>query len=327
MSFQAIEGLATSLLLLICTACGPSLATHATTASAPANTLAATVPVDPSLTPNVPATSTSTPEPPLAALVNGQPIYLADFERTLAQYEASLPELGIDPNSPEGQAKQAQAPAHVLNVMIEQVLTEQAAVVAGIVIADADVDAFMQEMIAESGGEEAFRARLAERGEAYEEAWQQVRMQLIGMAMTEHVIAGVPTTAEHVHVRHILVDTSEEAQRLLAQLRAGADFVVLATAYSQDPNTREVGGDLDWFPQGTLTVPEVEEAAFALQPGQFSDVVASPLGYHIVQVIERDPNRPISQNNLELLWERELQGWIEELWAQAEVQRFIETSP
>jgi peptidyl-prolyl cis-trans isomerase C len=323
MDLKAIGKLAPLLLLLACTACGPVLTTSAFPTSTPLNT--ATAPAGPTGTPVI--LPSSTPEAPLAALVNGQPLYLADYERKLGQYEASLPAQGIAPTSPEGQAKLAWARAYVLNVMIEQVLTEQAAAAAGVVVSDSDVDAYMQDMIAENGGEEQFRAKLVERGETYEDAWQEVRAELIGMAMTRRIIEGVPATAEHVHARHILVDTPEEAERVLGQLRAGADFAALALAHSQDPNTREIGGDLDWFPRGILMAPEVEEVAFALSPGQLSEVVASSLGYHIVQIIERDPARPVSHKNLLFLQDRALQEWVEGLWARAAVQRFVETAP
>jgi parvulin-like peptidyl-prolyl isomerase len=263
----------------------------------------------------------------VAALVNGEPVYLADYERKLGQYEASLPAQGIDPNSPEGQEKLAWARTYVLDVMIEQVLTEQAAAAAGVFVSDEEVDAYMQLMVEENGGQEAFEAKLAEWGETYDDAWREVRAELIGMAMTQRIVESVPTTAEHVHARHILVDTLQEAERIHAQLQAGADFATLAREHSQDPNTSETGGDLGFFPRGILTAPEVEEAAFALQPGQFSDVVASVLGYHIVQVVERDPAREVGPENLRLLQERALGEWIDGLWVQAVVQRFVETSP
>jgi parvulin-like peptidyl-prolyl isomerase len=147
------------------------------------------------------------------------------------------------------------------------------------------------------------------------------------MAMTQRIIENVPTTAEHVHARHILVDTSEEADYTLAQILAGIDFATLAKSYSQDSSTRESGGDLGFFPQGILVAPEVEEAAFALQPGQVSGVVTSPLGFHIVQVVERDPARPVSPENLRLMQDRAVQDWIEGLWAQATVEHFVEAGP
>jgi parvulin-like peptidyl-prolyl isomerase len=243
----------------------------------------------------------------------------------LGQYEASLEAQGIDPESEEGQENLNQAQKWILNVMIEQKLMEQAAEKAGITVTEEDVNGEMEAMIAESGSEEAFRAQLEEWGETYEEARREVRAQLIGMAMTERVLEGVPEETEHVHARHILVDTKEEAERLHAQLEAGADFAELAKAHSQDDSTRESGGDLGFFPRGILVATEVEEAAFALQPGQFSEVISSSMGYHIVQVIERDSNRPVSSENLRILQDRAIQEWVKSLWAQADVKRFIDS--
>jgi peptidyl-prolyl cis-trans isomerase C len=324
MNLKMVGTLVALALLSVSTACVPTLVTSVPT-SVPIDAAGATAPAESTDTSVV--LSSPTPEPPMAALVNGQPVYLPDYERELGRYEASLLSRGIDPNSPEGQENLAQARAWILNVMIEQVLTEQAAAAVGVAVSDAEVDAYMQMMIDENGGEEAFRAKLAEWAETYEDAWGEVRAQLIGMAMTQRTIEGVPTTAEHVHARHILVDTSSEAERILAQLQAGAEFAALARAYSQDTSTRETGGDLGFFPRGILVAPEVEEAAFALQPGQFSGVVSSALGYHLVQVIERDPARSVSPENLRMLQDRAVQEWIEDLWAQAAVQRFVETTP
>ncbi|MDY7078411.1 MAG: peptidylprolyl isomerase [Chloroflexota bacterium] len=325
MSLRVIGRLEAVALLVVLTACGPVLDTTTPSTNASVNTATTPVPTEPTVEPvSVPS---PTPEPPLAARANGYPIYLADYERWLARYEASLPAQGIDPNSPEGQEKLAQHRDQVLNVMIEQALTEQAAMAAGIVVSDDEVNAYMQEVIAESGGEEAFRAKLAEWGETEEDAWREVRAQLIGMAMTQRVIENVPETAEHVHARHILVDTPQEAERILAQLQASADFATLARAYSQDISTRESGGDLGFFPRGILVAPEVEKVAFDLQPGQFSGVVTSVLGYHIVQVVDRDPAHPVSTENLRYLRNQAVQKWVEELWSQAVVERFIETTP
>lgn len=308
------------LLLLICVACGPAMTTSTPPTVPPASSTAA--PDDPTAMPTLPATLT--PEARLAALVNDQPIYLADYEHKLEQYESSLLARGIDPISPE---EHAHARDRVLNVMIEQVLIEQAATEADIIISDADVDAEMQALIDIAGGEDALRATLAEWGQTYEDYWQDVRGGLIGRAMTQRIVGAVPEATEHVHARHIQVDTLQEAERILAQLEAGADFVTLAQAYSQDSNTSGSGGDLGFFPRGILMSPELEEAAFALQPGQFSGVVTSLLGYHIVQVVERDPARSISPESLRFLQDRALQEWVEGLWAQATVQRFVETNP
>ena len=322
------------LTISFCTACGPALITAppgATGQPAPGDSSTGVDDpfVDSGSNPNTTTDDQSTdgtlPEGLVAATVNGEPIYMADYERELGQYEASLLAQGIDPASAEGQQSLAQARTWILNVLIEQELTEQAAAAAGIEITDAEVDAYMQDMIDEVGGQETFEAQLASWGETYDDAWQEVRTQLIGMAMTQQVIDQVPTTAEHVHARHILVDTQQQADDIFAQIEAGADFAALAQAYSIDTSTQASGGDLGFFPRGVLIAPEVEEVAFALQPGQ-SQVVQSALGYHIVQVVERDPNRQISPENLRLLQDQAVESWVESLWAEANVQISVDTS-
>src|SRR4030095_2016686 len=82
-----------------------------------------------------------------------------------------------------------------------------------------------------------------------------------------------------------------KAEDILKRLKAGEDFVALAKQYSTDPGSKENGGDLGWFGRGRM-VPEFEKAAFALQPGQRSEVVESPFGFHIIRVDERRTGDP-----------------------------------
>ncbi len=311
----------TLLLVLLLAACSQapttSLPTSPATEAAPAGTPAQ-------------AEGTSPPptaERPLAALVNGQPVYLVDYERQVAQYEVAMNAAGEDLSSPEGQARLLQAREQILNWMIEQVLIEQTAAQQGIVVTDEDVETELARTIENGGGEEAFQAWLEQNGLTRQDAWNELRAELIGAAVTEQVIASVPESGEQVHARHILVDTQEEAEQLLAQLQAGEDFAELARAYSQDENTREHGGDLGFFPRGILMAPEVEEAAFSLQPGQISAVVQSSFGFHIVQIVEREPNIPLSEESLRFLREQALAEWKDALWAEAEVERFVGQGP
>lgn len=331
MKRNAIVGLLLAALLGSIAACVPTAPTAPTAMPPSATQSGSETTAVPTVVEAVPPTDepqvTPTPEPPMAARANGQPVLLADYERALAQYEADLAARGIDSTSDEGQAEMDRAKAWILNVMIEQVLTEQAAAEAGIAVSDADVDAYMQSLTDENGGQDAFLVKLAERGETYESAREEVRRGLLGMAMTQRISEQVPTTAEQVHARHILVDTQEEAERILNQLQASADFASLAKAYSQDTSTKDSGGDLGFFPRGILVAPEVEQVAFALQPGQFSGVISSTLGYHIVQVVERDPQREVSSDNLLLLQDQAVQQWIESMWATAVVERYVDAGP
>ena len=308
------------LVLLLLTACSPTASSS--TATPPSVGAVAEEAAAPT---SLPASPTA--ERPLAARVNGQPIYLVDYERQVARYEAAMVASGVDFSTEEGQAQRLQLRQDLLNGMIEQVLVEQAAAQAGITVSDDEVEAALAQLIEEVGGEAAFQQQLEQNGLTREEVFEDQRATMLYQKVFEWVTSSVPETAEHVHARHILVDTREEAEQLLAQLQAGADFAELARRYSQDESTREAGGDLGWFPRGVLLAKEVEDAAFSLQAGQISPVVESPFGYHIVQVLERDPNRPLSPENLQLLRNRAFQEWLDRLWAEAQIERFVEASP
>jgi peptidyl-prolyl cis-trans isomerase D len=100
-------------------------------------------------------------------------------------------------------------------------------------------------------------------------------------------------TPEQVRASHILLKTEgkdeaavrKEAQAVLAQIKGGADFAELARKVSED-TSKEQGGDLDFFARGRM-VPEFENAAFAMAPGQTSDLVKSQFGFHIIRVTDK----------------------------------------
>lgn len=91
---------------------------------------------------------------------------------------------------------------------------------------------------------------------------------------------------EQVHARHILVETEEEANMLLKQLKEGIiDFAELAKEKSTGPSAPS-GGDLGFFAKGQM-VKEFEDAAFSLEPGEISNVVKTQFGYHIIKCEEK----------------------------------------
>ena len=101
---------------------------------------------------------------------------------------------------------------------------------------------------------------------------------------------------EKIKVSHILVDSEAEAKDILAKLKGGADFAALAKEKSKDPS-KDKGGELGFLSKGQ-TVPEFEQVAFALQPGQISDVVKTQFGYHIIKVTEKQPEKVIAYDDI-----------------------------
>lgn len=102
------------------------------------------------------------------------------------------------------------------------------------------------------------------------------------------------TTPAQVHARHILIAGQDDASRakaekLLADLRTGADFEQLAREHSADPSSAAKGGDLGFFAKGKM-VPAFEKAAFALKKsGDLSPVVQTPFGFHIIRLEGHKP--------------------------------------
>ena len=105
-------------------------------------------------------------------------------------------------------------------------------------------------------------------------------------------------TPERVKVRHILIETpagadpkvidaaKAKAEDILKQLKNGADFADLAKKYSDDPGSKTQGGELGWIVRGQM-VPPFENASFAMNKGQMSDLVKSNFGFHIIQVEDK----------------------------------------
>jgi peptidyl-prolyl cis-trans isomerase D len=125
---------------------------------------------------------------------------------------------------------------------------------------------------------------------------------------------------ERVHVRHILIKTTDKsdaekkqlltkAQDVLKQVKAGGNFEDLAKKNSDDPGSAAKGGDLGWVVKGQM-VPEFENACFSLKPGETSNIVTTTYGYHIVQVLEREPARvkPFDEVKTQLADELKKQG-------------------
>jgi peptidyl-prolyl cis-trans isomerase SurA len=106
----------------------------------------------------------------------------------------------------------------------------------------------------------------------------------------------IPDQPQSIKLGHILLEIrpsqstldslKEKAEMVLGLARGGEDFVSLAKRYSDDPATAENGGDLGFFSRGSM-IEKFEKVAFALNPGEISDLVETEFGYHIIKVEEK----------------------------------------
>jgi peptidyl-prolyl cis-trans isomerase C len=236
--------------------------------------------------------------------VNGEAITLAEYQAELARYQAAV-----------GTQLAPEEEQQVLDDLVDELLLAQAAAENGFTAGDAPVQDRYRQLADRMGGEQALKDWMAQNGFLEAEFRSRLASGIAAAWMRDQILAGVPENAEQVHARQILLYNSEEAQSALAELQAGADFGDLALQY--DPAT---GGDLGWFPRGFLLDTGLEAAAFALQPGEITSVVQTTAGFHILQVLEKEPQYPLTPNARLALQRVALDEWLTNRRNQSNIQ-------
>ncbi len=254
-----------------------------------------------------PVQVTATPSPPVAT-INGEAIPQDLYEIHLAQYRAAQASSGTLLAS-EGVEQ------IVLDDLIDRLLLAQGARVGGFVLDDATTDQRLSAVIEQAGGQDAFNAWLASQGYTAEQFRKDLALEIEAGWMRAQITDGVPTSAEQVEARQILLTDSFQAERLLSQLDGGTPFDQVAL--NNDPQGL---GYLGWFPRGYLLEPEVEEAAFALQPGEYSQVVETSLGFHLIEVLNRDPDRALSSQARLKFQTKALEDWLHQQRDQSTIE-------
>ncbi len=260
---------------------------------------------------------------PLAAKVNGQPIPLGLYQRSLQQQQNTLTsQKGFDPKSKQGQDQLNALQEQTLGQLIDDVLVEQLAQAEHVSVTDQEVNSQIQQLINDAGSREKFDAYLKTTQISLDDYCVQIRASMFGDAMLAHVTAGMPTKVEQVHVAQILLATQADADKVLAQLKAGGDFAALAKQYSQDETSRNNGGDLGWFPKG-MYPPEFDATAFQLQPGQTSGVIATALGFHIIKVLDHSAARDLDPMVLQNQQQQAFLAWLDAQRTKAKIEKFV----
>ncbi len=250
---------------------------------------------------------------PSAAFINGEPILLSDYLAEVERFEDAQAALGIDLASLE------EYPVQVLNALIDRRLLARGAVSAGFSISQEDLETVYQQILADQGGEDALAAWL--QANHYQEGsfLNALEEDLLAARMVDRIVSGVSRNAEHVRARHILVTDAELAGTLRQRLLNGEDFAQLAAQYSQDFSTRINGGDLGWFARGTLTMQNIDDAAFSQELNSLSPVLESDLGFHVLEVLDRD-ERELSPQSWQRMREQAVQDWLAQARQDAEIE-------
>lgn len=179
--------------------------------------------------------------------------------------------------------------------------------------------------------------RLGDSNSLTEAEFRQLyRYRLLNQKLQETAPLDVAATEEQVHARHILVSfpevteelTQEQAeaealakiQEIRTRLVSGEKFEDVAKEVSDDTSNKEEGGDLGWFGRGQM-VAEFEDAAFSLEPGVLSEPIKTSFGYHLIEVIEKDANRPVEESELSQRRSQAYEDWLKAQQDAASIDR------
>ncbi|MFJ7668883.1 peptidyl-prolyl cis-trans isomerase [Lysinibacillus sp. NPDC097195] len=200
------------------------------------------------------------------------------------------------------EALRSQYGAEMLNTLIDNKIIELEAKKEDITVSDDAIKAEYAELVESYGGEDALQETLDANGLTEDSVKDNIRMYLL----TKNVIAKSIDISdeelkqyfeenkddygqqEQVAASHIFLEDEATAKEVAAKLKAGEDFAELAKTYSIDTDTSEDGGDLGYISRGQMD-EQFEEAAFALEKGEVSDIVQSAEGYHIIKVTGKVP--------------------------------------
>ncbi|NLY67533.1 MAG: foldase [Tissierellia bacterium] len=232
-----------------------------------------------------------------------------------------------------------------LNVLIIEKIVRLEAEKENIEVTKDDIQAEMDKMIEEFGGEEAFNNALTFYGVTRADMEYDIEMNLYLERLLEPVIEITEdemknyfeenkdsfAQKEEVKARHILVEDEETAREVKEKIDKGGDFEELAKEYSTDTGTKDKGGDLGYFGKGKM-VKEFEDAAFSLDIGEVSEPVKSEYGFHIIKVEDRkeakeanyeESKEEIREKIFEQKYPEAYNNWIQKKLEEYDIETFL----
>lgn len=280
------------------------------------------------------------------AVVNGTALSNERFNDAVARNEQQMRRQSQ--GAPISETQLNDMKSNILDGMINEELLYQEAQAQGVSASESEVEEQIQQYKGQYG-DEGFAQALANAGMNEDQLRDEISRSLtIQQLLEQEVTSGIEVTddevrtfyeentqmfeqSESVKASHILIDTrdaeTEEAKQealsraedLLDQVEGGADFAELAREYSEGPSASS-GGSLPQFSRGEM-VPPFEEAAFALEPGETSDIVETRFGFHIIRVEEKSGGGTTPYEEVK----PQITQYLEQQEQQEAVQAYLDT--
>jgi len=266
------------------------------------------------------------------AVVNGAEISQEDVDRELNLARQRLLTRGKSLSDSE----LVELRKGVLENLINQELLYQQSRNMGIQLDEAAVQEQLKKIKGQFPSEELFKSTMSKMGlsEAIIESQLERGMAIQKLIETEFAAKATVSEKEaktyydrhpdffrepeQVQASHILIKVDSEAEkskknearqkivRIQERVEKGEDFAALAKEFSEDPSSGK-GGDLGYFGRGQMVKP-FEDAAFALKRGEVSDIVETPFGYHLIQVVDKKPETTLAYDDVKERIERYLKN-------------------
>jgi peptidyl-prolyl cis-trans isomerase C len=292
----------------------------------------------------VEAAAGAAPGPEAVALINGVPVTRDRFEQEVERAKQRASRQG----QPVPEQMMSLIQDRVLDFLIGEELLHQESAKKGIAVSNEEVEEQIVQARERFGSEEKFRDALAQMNVTEEKLRADIGRGLaIQMLVKQEVLDKIEvsdeeiktfydenqklfTKKEQIQASHILIkvdaDADEAAKaearvkidKAAQRVKDGEDFAAVAREVSEGPSNTK-GGDLGYFQRGQMVKP-FEEAAFAMEPGQVSDVVETTFGYHIIKVFDKKPEGTATFDEVE----PQIAEYLKKEKSQTAVQAYIE---
>jgi len=291
----------------------------------------------------------------IVAVVNGDVITLSDLNTTL---QPLLERIKKIPEEEKRKEVAAQARMAVMNQLIDRMLIEQEAASLKIAVTDGEVDGVLKNLLkARKISLEKFRKSMAAEGLSLDEYKDEIRRERIKRRVIDRTIRSKLSISEEeigeyyakhrdeyegneaVRIQQILIVKPKDAtggtqkklraqaQAVLKKLKEGESFDLLVATHSQGP-ALNAGGDLGFVEKGMM-FPEVDEAAFSLKEGEISGVLESPVGFHIIRIMDKRGAgiKPIEEVREEIIakigtekGKKKFEEWLKEMREKSHIE-------